>query len=115
MYLNQQDEAADKASGDGAATASSHEQSVSDFPTRSIWKRSEDVLSPYDTVSGSSPSAVMNNIRRRRVRCRKCEACTRAECGECLYCKDMKKFGGLGRMKQTCVVRQCIKVVYRVS
>jgi len=51
-----------------------------------------------------------SSIRRRRVRCRKCEACTRSECGECPFCKDMKKFGGLGRMKQTCVARQCIAV-----
>ncbi|XP_035196451.1 lysine-specific demethylase 2B isoform X15 [Oxyura jamaicensis] len=46
--------------------------------------------------------------RRRRTRCRKCEACLRTECGECHFCKDMKKFGGPGRMKQSCIMRQCI-------
>ncbi|XP_053326491.1 F-box/LRR-repeat protein 19 isoform X2 [Spea bombifrons] len=45
--------------------------------------------------------------RRRRTRCRKCEACVRTECGECHFCKDMKKFGGPGRMKQSCLKRQC--------
>ncbi|XP_073504935.1 F-box/LRR-repeat protein 19 [Phyllobates terribilis] len=45
--------------------------------------------------------------RRRRTRCRKCEACVRNECGECNFCKDMKKFGGPGRMKQSCLKRQC--------
>ncbi|XP_073491860.1 F-box/LRR-repeat protein 19 [Aquarana catesbeiana] len=45
--------------------------------------------------------------RRRRTRCRKCEACVRSECGECHFCKDMKKFGGPGRMKQSCLKRQC--------
>ncbi|XP_053551081.1 F-box/LRR-repeat protein 19 isoform X2 [Bombina bombina] len=45
--------------------------------------------------------------RRRRTRCRRCEACVRTECGECHFCKDMKKFGGPGRMKQSCLKRQC--------
>ncbi|XP_043571650.1 lysine-specific demethylase 2B isoform X1 [Chiloscyllium plagiosum] len=49
--------------------------------------------------------------RRRRTRCRKCEACRRTECGECHFCKDMKKFGGPGRMKQSCIMRQCIAPV----
>jgi len=50
-------------------------------------------------------------FRRRRTRCKKCEACTRTECGECNFCKDMKKFGGPGRMKQTCISRQCMAPV----
>ncbi|KAF1380239.1 hypothetical protein PFLUV_G00184770 [Perca fluviatilis] len=45
--------------------------------------------------------------RRRRTRCRRCQACKRTECGECHFCKDMKKFGGPGRMKQSCLLRQC--------
>uniref|UniRef100_A0A3P9B7I0 Zgc:158376 n=1 Tax=Maylandia zebra TaxID=106582 RepID=A0A3P9B7I0_9CICH len=45
--------------------------------------------------------------RRRRTRCRRCQACMRTECGECHFCKDMKKFGGPGRMKQSCLLRQC--------
>uniref|UniRef100_A0A4W4G029 [histone H3]-dimethyl-L-lysine(36) demethylase n=1 Tax=Electrophorus electricus TaxID=8005 RepID=A0A4W4G029_ELEEL len=46
--------------------------------------------------------------RRRRTRCRRCEACVRVECGLCHFCRDMKKFGGPGRMKQSCILRQCI-------
>ncbi|XP_069634096.1 LOW QUALITY PROTEIN: F-box/LRR-repeat protein 19-like, partial [Haliaeetus albicilla] len=45
--------------------------------------------------------------RRRRTRCRRCRACLRSECGECHFCRDMKKFGGPGRMKQSCLLRQC--------
>uniref|UniRef100_A0A3Q3CTY9 Lysine (K)-specific demethylase 2Ba n=1 Tax=Haplochromis burtoni TaxID=8153 RepID=A0A3Q3CTY9_HAPBU len=52
-----------------------------------------------------------SGARRRRTRCRKCEACLRSECGECHFCKDMKKFGGPGRMKQSCIMRQCIAPV----
>uniref|UniRef100_H0XKI4 Lysine demethylase 2B n=1 Tax=Otolemur garnettii TaxID=30611 RepID=H0XKI4_OTOGA len=49
--------------------------------------------------------------RGRRTRCRKCEACLRTECGQCHFCKDLKKFGGPGRMKQSCIMRQCIAPV----
>ncbi|XP_051907376.1 lysine-specific demethylase 2B-like isoform X2 [Hippocampus zosterae] len=52
-----------------------------------------------------------SGARRRRTRCRKCEACLRTECGDCHFCKDMKKFGGPGRMKQSCIMRQCIAPV----
>ena len=51
-----------------------------------------------------------SGIRRRRVRCKKCEPCTRTDCRLCSFCKDMKKYGGPGRMKQSCISRQCIRV-----
>nr|XP_061800550.1 lysine-specific demethylase 2B-like [Nerophis lumbriciformis] len=62
---------------------------------------------PTSGRGGTSTSGA----RRRRTRCRKCEACLRSECGECHFCKDMKKFGGPGRMKQSCIMRQCIAPV----
>ncbi|TFJ97885.1 F-box/LRR-repeat protein 19 [Platysternon megacephalum] len=55
----------------------------------------------------SSSKGAGAGSRRRRTRCRKCKACQRTECGECHFCKDMKKFGGPGRMKQSCLMRQC--------
>ncbi|XP_041095298.1 lysine-specific demethylase 2A-like [Polyodon spathula] len=51
---------------------------------------------------------VSASLRRRRVRCKKCAACLRRECGSCNYCRDMKKNGGPGRMKQSCMLRQCL-------
>lgn len=45
-------------------------------------------------------------------RCKRCEACIRSECGDCNFCRDMKKFGGPGKLKQTCVLRQCLSVSY---
>jgi hypothetical protein len=50
-----------------------------------------------------------NVERRRRVRCHICEACTRDDCGDCKYCKDMKKFGGSGISKQCCLSKECLK------
>uniref|UniRef100_A0A3B5AK39 [histone H3]-dimethyl-L-lysine(36) demethylase n=1 Tax=Stegastes partitus TaxID=144197 RepID=A0A3B5AK39_9TELE len=47
-------------------------------------------------------------LRRRRVRCKRCAACCRKECGNCQYCYDMRKFGGPGRMKKGCMMRQCL-------
>ncbi|XP_070800489.1 F-box/LRR-repeat protein 19 [Pituophis catenifer annectens] len=55
----------------------------------------------------SSSKGAGAGARRRRTRCRKCKSCLRSECGECHFCKDMKKFGGPGRMKQSCLQRQC--------
>uniref|UniRef100_A0A671N9G2 [histone H3]-dimethyl-L-lysine(36) demethylase n=1 Tax=Sinocyclocheilus anshuiensis TaxID=1608454 RepID=A0A671N9G2_9TELE len=54
------------------------------------------------------PSSSISALRRRRVRCKRCEACLRTECGDCNYCRDMRKFGGPGRLKKSCVLRQCL-------
>uniref|UniRef100_A0A673A4E1 [histone H3]-dimethyl-L-lysine(36) demethylase n=1 Tax=Sphaeramia orbicularis TaxID=375764 RepID=A0A673A4E1_9TELE len=56
------------------------------------------------SIKRSSISA----LRRRRVRCKRCSACCRKECGSCQYCHDMRKFGGPGRMKKSCIMRQCL-------
>ena len=49
------------------------------------------------TASGTtSKSNTNDSSRRRRTRCKKCDSCLRADCGECHFCKDMKKFGGPG-------------------
>ena len=58
-----------------------------------------------------SSFVLRSNIeRRRRIRCRTCEPCVRDDCGDCKYCKDMKKFGGQGISKQCCLKKQCSKV-----
>lgn len=48
-------------------------------------------------------------------RCKKCEACQRSDCGECTFCLDMVKFGGPGRAKQTCNMRQCLQPMLPVT
>ena len=42
------------------------------------------------------------------IRCKQCEPCCRDDCSECVHCKDMPKFGGVGKMKQCCLTKQCI-------
>ncbi|EFN76367.1 DNA (cytosine-5)-methyltransferase PliMCI [Harpegnathos saltator] len=43
----------------------------------------------------------------KRQRCGICENCQQPDCGACVSCKDMIKFGGTGRSKQACVRRRC--------
>lgn len=44
-------------------------------------------------------------------RCGECAACLREDdCRKCRFCKDMPKYGGLGRMRQKCIKRQCHKL-----
>ncbi|XP_014605619.1 PREDICTED: DNA (cytosine-5)-methyltransferase PliMCI-like [Polistes canadensis] len=43
----------------------------------------------------------------RRHRCGVCEACQQSDCGTCIACKDMVKFGGTGKSKQACFKRRC--------
>ena len=43
----------------------------------------------------------------RRKRCNVCEKCLAKECGDCVACKDMIKFGGTGKSKQACKDRAC--------
>ncbi|ESO95380.1 hypothetical protein LOTGIDRAFT_52553, partial [Lottia gigantea] len=76
-----------------------------DFQKVKLYKQPKGPKPP----KGSSKQASGN--RRRRTRCKKCEACTRADCEECNFCKDMRKFGGPGRMKQSCISRQCMAPV----
>lgn len=53
--------------------------------------------------------------RRRRTRCKNCAACHQSDCGECAFCQDMVKFGGPGRAKQTCIMRQCLQPMLPVT
>lgn len=40
--------------------------------------------------------------------CGECDACLRTDdCGQCDFCKDMKKFGGPNKIRQKCRMKQC--------
>jgi len=62
------------------------------------------------TKTNKTQTRVGERPRRRRVRCRKCEPCTREDCRECQFCLDLKKYGGPQRMKKPCVSRNCLAV-----
>ena len=47
-------------------------------------------------------------VTTRKRRCGKCPGCIATDCGVCIYCKDMRKFGGSGRKKKGCEQRRCV-------
>uniref|UniRef100_T1J3M7 Histone-lysine N-methyltransferase trithorax n=1 Tax=Strigamia maritima TaxID=126957 RepID=T1J3M7_STRMM len=52
---------------------------------------------------------------KRKIRCKTCSACTRQDCGECIFCVDMRKFGGRQVLKQCCMYRKCVNPLYKSS
>ena len=40
-------------------------------------------------------------------RCGQCEACSAPNCGKCVYCLDMRRFGGPGHKKKCSINRKC--------
>lgn len=72
-------------------------------------------LTPHRGGSGKAGGGSGTGPRRRRTRCKKCEACQQTDCGECAFCQDMVKFGGPGRAKQTCIMRQCLQPMLPVT
>ncbi|CAN7949496.1 unnamed protein product [Ixodes pacificus] len=50
---------------------------------------------------------VANQAGARKGRCGFCEACLATDCKHCVFCKNMKKYGGSGTFKQCCVRRRC--------
>ncbi|XP_041428173.1 CXXC-type zinc finger protein 1 isoform X2 [Xenopus laevis] len=58
--------------------------------------------------SSTSSNKVPRQIKRSARMCGECEACSRTEdCGQCDFCRDMKKFGGPNKIRQKCRLRQC--------
>ena len=65
-------------------------------------------MSEFEQFKNVLGKKIASGNRRRRVRCKTCEACLGGDCKQCVYCKDMTKYGGPGRMKQTCEkVKNC--------
>ena len=53
----------------------------------------------------SSQRSKKRRLQRRAAsssQCGTCDACMIEDCGLCVYCKDMKRFGGLSKLKRRC-------------
>ena len=44
---------------------------------------------------------------RRKGRCKMCPGCYKPNCGVCRNCLDMVKYGGAGKYKRACLMREC--------
>lgn len=44
-----------------------------------------------------------------RIPCKICQACISPDCGMCQFCADMIRFGGSGRLRKPCQMRQCLQ------
>ena len=71
-------------------------------------------LSMKSTPGGKKSKKAKSNSRQnlstgrsRKLRCGECEGCKSQNCGICIYCKDSKRFGGPGKLKQACKERIC--------
>ncbi|XP_030756300.1 DNA (cytosine-5)-methyltransferase 1-like [Sitophilus oryzae] len=78
--------------------------------TRQPWTKSVTTDFVREFFEMIFPEQMDNNNEKKapkKQRCGVCEACMSPDCGECNFCKDMLKFGGPGRMKQSCKSRKC--------
>ena len=53
--------------------------------------------------------------KKRRINCGQCEGCKRDDCRLCVFCKDMKKFGGPAKKKKACKYRVCTTLKHQES
>ena len=56
------------------------------------------------------PSQVCKQKHKSKA-CNKCSGCLTENCGKCVPCRDMPKFGGKGIIRQKCVYRKCIQPI----
>lgn len=61
-------------------------------------------------ITSSSKKGGGGGGKKHKRRCGECTACLREDdCGQCRFCHDMRKFGGVGRLRQKCIKRQCYR------
>ena len=59
--------------------------------------------------SGSSSKRANAPGKKERVSCKICQACISPDCGMCTECAEMPRFGGQGRSRKSCQMRQCLQ------
>ena len=93
-------------------------KNLPDPPPKEVYNlpRQDLDIPPNVTVNSSQllPDIPSNKeqqgYRKKMMRCKECENCLRPNCGKCMYCLDMKKFGGNNSLRQTCIHRKCLNV-----
>lgn len=67
------------------------------------------LIKEHSTVrnTDSENADTKKSASRRTTNCGSCDGCKAANCRQCMFCKDMVKYGGIGRLKQRCMLRKC--------
>ncbi|XP_037272953.2 DNA (cytosine-5)-methyltransferase PliMCI-like [Rhipicephalus microplus] len=65
------------------------------------------VCKTLEELCKAASSTPKRLVPARKNRCGLCEACLASECKVCVFCLNMKKYGGPGTFKQCCVRRRC--------
>ena len=65
----------------------------------------------FDVLKSQKSSSKTCKLRHKTKSCNKCAGCLRENCGKCVPCRDMPKFGGKCVLKQKCVYRKCVHPV----
>jgi len=92
-----------------------YHKSITSKPKRKVNLACEVNLQRLVLTSTDLSELLVPNIskpRRRKNRCLKCSACMEKNCRKCFHCKDMKKYGGKGKLKQACLERsKCLMLL----
>ncbi|XP_033647537.1 CXXC-type zinc finger protein 1-like isoform X2 [Asterias rubens] len=70
---------------------------------------------PTSSSSDRDSRKVTGAAARHARRCGQCQPCQLiSDCGKCDFCLDMKKYGGLNKLRQKCRLKQCIRLASKV-
>jgi len=87
------------------AAKGSGDYSLGDGAARGVGFAGADV---QDLLEKKARTICKAKKKHRFKACAKCTGCRRENCGECMYCLDMPKYGGMGVIKQKCETRVCV-------
>ena len=67
------------------------------------------------TVMHTSSYSIMVTIDQKWKRCGSCQGCLAKDCKTCKFCRDKKKYGGPGKLKQCCVKKKCTRCLQETN
>ena len=90
-----------------------HHNPANKLPTKSLEKHiahntpntSKQPVTKSQILKTPKSSSISPRLRTRR--CGSCPGCQAGDCRECAKCLDMVRYGGLGKLKQSCSLRIC--------
>ena len=76
----------------------------------------KNIVERLTRVAEDKQSTITNELTKQSVtiikkKCGVCVNCVKDNCRNCVYCKDMKKYGGSGKLKQSCSAKKCSRLL----